>query len=171
MTEKTCDNNNDTKDSVAGMRKVKRMPRDPKVKPYKRHNARKFALQALYEWLVTQDDLIDIEVYFFNEFNFKKTDVDYFKKHLHGVPASIDELDALMKPFLDRRFEELSPIELTVLRMAIFELKYSQDVPFPVVINEALELNKSFGATEGFKFVNGVLDKVASQLRRGEFEG
>ena len=130
-----------------------------------RHNARKYALQALYQWMISGNDINEIEIQFLKEFNFSKVDIEYFRGLLHGVPTQLDELDAAMEPFLSRPASRLTPIELTVLRMAIFELLNYKDIPYQVIINEALELNKKFGAQDGFKFVNGVLDKAAHKIR------
>jgi len=86
------------------------------------------------------------------------------------VPACVDELDASFEPLLDRKLDDLDPIERTLLRMGTFELRERLDVPFKVVINEAVALAKKFGATDGHKYINGVLDKVAHQLRKVETE-
>jgi N utilization substance protein B len=95
-------------------------------------------------------------------------DLEYFQALLHGVPACVDELDATFQPLLDRKLEELDPIEHTLLRMGTFELRERLDVPYKVVINEAVALAKKFGATDSHKYINGVLDKAARQLRKAE---
>ena len=95
-------------------------------------------------------------------------DLEYFQALLHGVPACVDELEAVFQPLLDRDIEELDPIERTLLRMGTFELKERIDVPYKVVINEEVALAKKFGASESHKYVNGVLDKAARELRKAE---
>jgi len=135
------------------------------MKPSARRKARKAALQALYQILMAGHTVLDIEVQYVSELDDKKVDIPYFQMLINGVAKQTDELDALFSPYLDRNLAELTPIELCVLRMATFELKEQPDVPYKVVINEALELTKKFGATEAFKFINGVLDKLAPKLR------
>jgi len=127
-----------------------------------RHKARRFALQAIYQWQMTGAVLSDIEKEFFEFNDVNKFDVDYFREILRGVIESYTRIDAQMEPVLDRPIGELNPIELAALRMAIYELFYRPDVPYKVVINEALDLTKTFGSTDGFKFVNGVLDKIVT---------
>ena len=110
----------------------------------------------------------DIEAQFLANNDFAKADRGYFHDLLHGVPGQVKELDELLTPFLDRRVEELSQVEKAILRIGAFELKERQDVPYRVVINEGIELAKVFGAEESFKYVNGVLDKLARKLRYAE---
>jgi N utilization substance protein B len=133
-----------------------------------RHKARRFAVQAVYQWQMAGGEPNDIEKEFFEMNDISKFDVDYFRNLLSGVTQYQTRLDAEMTPALDRPMGELSPVELAVLRIALYELFYRPDVPYKVVINEALELAKTFGSIEGFKYVNGVLDKVVSlnKLRR-----
>ena len=133
-----------------------------------RHKARFHALQALYQVLFTQDIAETVIVQHVDEINPDKVDVEYFRKLTVGILNDPAQLDEKFKPFLTRALSELTPIEHCVLRLATYELLYCSEVPYKVVINEALELNKAFGAQEGFKFVNGVLDKVAKQLRASE---
>ena len=138
------------------------------MKPYARHNARSYAIQALYEWLISGNDIEIIKQHFFNDYNFKKTDATYFDVLLKGVITKHTSLDKHMLPYLDRPLKKLDPIELCILRIAIFELTERSDIPYRVVINEAVELAKKFGVTGGHKYVNGVLDKVAKDLRPTE---
>ena len=112
--------------------------------------------------------MTDIEAQFLANNDFAKADRGYFHDLLHGVPGQVKELDELLTPFLDRRVEELSQVEKAILRIGAFELKERQDVPYRVVINEGIELAKVFGAEESFKYVNGVLDKLARKLRYAE---
>lgn len=133
-----------------------------------RHNARRYTLQAMYQWQLTGAPIIDIETEFLQYQIDKKIDLEYFKELLYGIPKNLTEIDGAMEPFLSRPIAELDQIELAVLRIAIYELMKRPDVPYRVVINEALELTKKFGSVEGFKFVNGVLDRVARKLRATE---
>lgn len=127
-------------------------------------------MQALYQWHMAGASLNDIEAEFRDEYDFSHVDLEYFQALLHGIPASVDELEEIMAPLLDRKLDELDPIERTLLRMGTFELKERIDVPYKVVINEAVALTKKFGATDGHKYINGVLDKIARQLRKVEIE-
>lgn len=127
-----------------------------------RRKARRFALQAIYQWQMTGAVLSEIEKEFFEFNDINKFDVDYFRDLLRGVIEFYARIDAQMEPALDRPIGDLNPVELAALRLAIYELFYRPDVPYKVVINEALDLTKTFGSTDGFKFVNGVLDKVVT---------
>ncbi len=133
-----------------------------------RSQARKAVIQALYQWQLAEQNIGEIEKQFREERGESKIDFDYFSEILHAVPAQLDELDGLIKPLVDRRMEEINPVELAILRMAVYELKIRLDIPYRVVINEAVELTKQFGADQGFKFVNGVLDKLSKTLRKAE---
>jgi N utilization substance protein B len=139
-----------------------------KFDPALRRKARHYALQALYQWQISRNSLGDIEAQFRTEFDFSKTDLEYFQALLHGVPQHVGELERTFEPLLDRALKDLTPIELTLLRMATFELAHRIDVPFKVVINEAVSLAKKFGATDSHKYINGVMDKLAPQLRQIE---
>lgn len=139
------------------------------MKPQLRSKARQYALQALYQWELAGNDSHDLAVQFEKNIENDVIDKVYFSRLLDGVIQHQAELDEQFKPFLERELTELTPIELTILRLATFELQHCLDVPYKVVINEALELTKEFGSVdEGFKFVNGVLDKVAAKLRSTE---
>jgi len=133
-----------------------------------RRKARHYGMQALYQWQMAGATLTDIEAEFRTEYDFAHVDLEYFQALLHGVPAQVDVLEDVFEPMLDRKLEDLDPIELTLLRMGTFELKDRIDVPYKVVINEAVSLTKKFGATDGHKYINGVLDKVAHELRKAE---
>lgn len=133
-----------------------------------RHNARHYALQAMYQWLMTEASITDIESEFLQLHVDKKIDLDYFKELIHGIPENQEDIDNAIKPFLNRSMRDLDPVELSVLRLATYELIKRPDIPYRVIINEALELTKKFGSVEGYKFVNGVLDKIAKQLRATE---
>ncbi len=135
-----------------------------------RRKARHYGLQALYQWHMAGADLSTIEAEFRGDYDFRNVDLDYFQAIVHGVPSQTDELEAILTPLLDRSLDELDPIERSLLRMGTFELKDRLDVPYKVVINEAVALAKKFGATDGHKYINGVLDKAARQLRKAEVE-
>ena len=136
--------------------------------PSARRKARRFALQALYQWQLSGNDLSEIEVQFRRDNDMKKVDREYFHALLHGVPAHLDELDDALQPALDRKVSELSQVEKVILRIGAFELLHRVDVPYRVVLNEGIELAKLFGADDSFKYVNGVLDKLARKFRKLE---
>ncbi len=133
-----------------------------------RRKARHYGMQALYQWTMAGAALSDIEAEFRSEYDFSHVDLEYFQALLHGVPAHVDELEAVFEPLLDRKLAELDPIERTLLRMGTYELRERLDVPYKVVINEAVALAKKFGATDSHKYINGVLDKAARELREAE---
>lgn len=135
-----------------------------------RHNARKHALQALYQWQLTQHDIRAIEQQFHDEFLGSRVELAYFQELLYGIPAKTSEIDSAFSPYLSRPLEDIDIIELAVLRLATFELLFRLDIPYQVVINEALELVKAFGTQESFRFINGVLDKTARAVRHLEFQ-
>lgn len=142
-------------------------PQQPqKFNPFARSKARKFLMQALYQWDMSQNNLSAIETNTLNSMDLKRTDVPYFSKALHEIPAHLEEIDGKISPHLDRTLKEMSPIELAILRIGVYELIYRPDIPFKVVINEAIELAKTFGAEDGHKYVNGVLDKIAPTIRK-----
>lgn len=139
------------------------------MKPNDRHNAREYTLQAMYQWQLNETPLTDLEFQFLTREIRKKTDIEYFKELIHAIPKMTEELDQRMEPFLNKRsLKEIDPVEHAILRIAIYELEKRPDIPYRVVINEALELTKRFGSIEGFKFVNGILDQVAKQVRTHE---
>ena len=150
-------------------------PRDPKPadagkpsKSAKRREARPLATQALSQRHMAKQSLNEIEAQFRVDNDFSDVDAAYFREILHGVPANLVEIDAVLAPCLDITIEELDPVELCVLRLSTWELMKRVDVPYRVVINEGIELAKVFGSTDGHKFVNGVLDKLAPRLREAE---
>lgn len=133
-----------------------------------RRRARSFAMQSLYQWDMAGQAINEIEAQFYVDNDFSKVDVEYFKAILHGVPARISEIDEAFSPLLDRPLKELDPVELAILRLSTFEFLDRIDVPYRVVINEGVELAKTFGATDGHKFINGILDRLAPKLRQAE---
>ena len=138
------------------------------LNPSARRKARRFALQGLYEWQLSGNPSYEIEARYRVENAMHKVDLDYFHELLSRIPTLTDTLDALSEPFLDRAFETLDPVELATLRIGVYELKYRLDVPYRVVINEGIELAKTFGASESHKYINGVLDQLAVSLRPHE---
>lgn len=137
-------------------------------KPASRRQARRLALQALYQWQLAESSLTSIEMEFREDNDMAKVDQDYFCDLLHRVPTQVSRLDELITPLLDRSMDELTPIELTVLRIGAYELLERADVPYRVIINEGVDLAKTFGATDGHKYVNGILDKLARRVRTDE---
>lgn len=133
-----------------------------------RKKARRIALQALYQWMIAGNDLADIQAQSQVNNNMSKVDEPYFIDLLHGIPKQVAALDEILSPHLDRPIEQLNPIEFTILRMGTYELSQHIDIPYKVVIDEAVKLAREFGAVDGHKYVNGVLDKVAKQLRPHE---
>lgn len=133
--------------------------------PAARRKARRFTVQALYQWQMTGANIGEIETQFRTDNDMCKTDVAYFHELLHEIPKCVTELDNIFKPLLDRDLKDLDRVELAILRIGTYELSRRPDVPFKVAINEGIELAKHFGATESHKYVNGILDKVAQRLR------
>lgn len=139
-------------------------------KIHQRHQARELALQALYQWDMTGDAAEEILTQFLSEQDMGEASKPYFQKLVYGVIEHQLELDEALKGVLDRRIDELSKVELAALRIAVFEFVHCWNVPFKVVINEAVLLTKSFGASDGYKYINGVLDRLALQLRALEIQ-
>ncbi|MBL1276904.1 MAG: transcription antitermination factor NusB [Ectothiorhodospiraceae bacterium] len=135
-----------------------------------RQKARRLATQALYTWQVAGQDLVDIEREYLLDQDMSKIDGDYFHELLHNVPARLDEIDAHFVPLLDRRVEEVDAVERAILRLGVYELAFRLDVPYRVVINEAIKLAKTFGADQSHKYINGILDGVAKNLRAAEIK-
>lgn len=133
-----------------------------------RTRAREFALQALYQHLVGRNTASDIDTFTRDLSGFHKADSAHYDALLHGCVEQADSLDALITPLLDRPMAEISPIEHGVLWIGAYELQHCLDVPLRVVINECVELAKSFGGTDGHKYVNGVLHQLGARLRPHE---
>lgn len=136
-----------------------------------RRRSRELALQGIYQWRLTSDDQEQIEKQILAEKGMGRCDVEFFSKLLRGVLTQHAELETVVATHLDRALDELSPVEFSVLMIGVYELTFHPEIPYRVVINEAVELAKTFGGTDGHKFVNGVLDKVAAQLRVVEIRG
>ncbi|MDW6001634.1 transcription antitermination factor NusB [Vibrio mangrovi] len=151
-----------------------------RVKPAARRNARQFALQAIYSWQITRENVSTIEAQFLSGDKYDdeehhstepalrapETDVEYFRDLLAGVVLHHTELDSKIRPYASRPMQDLDMMELALLRLAMYEMTRRDDVPYKVVINEAIELAKSFAAEDSHKFVNGVLDKAAPHVRK-----
>lgn len=135
------------------------------MKPSPRRKARELAVQAVYSWQISQNSVSDIEVNFITENSKRRFDIEYFQQLLRGVTGSVSELDLAISPYVDRPLDDIDHVEKAILRVAVFELSECQDVPYRVVINEAIELAKSFAADDSHKFVNGVLDKAVKLIR------
>jgi N utilization substance protein B len=133
-----------------------------------RSRARRLAMQGLYEWQIAANPPRDILDNYQQQHDLKNIDTDYFETLLLGVPDHLQELDQSLSPYLSRPLKEIDPIELAILRMAAYELIHRPDIPYRVIINEAVELAKTFGAEAGHKFVNGILDKLAVAVRAAE---
>jgi len=135
-----------------------------------RRRAREFALQGLYQWQLSGADVAVIEQQISEAKGFGRSDGAYFSALLEGAVREAQLIEQQVQPHLDRQFSLLSPIERAILLIAIYELVNQPEVPYKVVINEAVELAKSYGGTDGFKYVNGVLDKFATNLRLREIK-
>lgn len=133
-----------------------------------RRRAREFALQGLYQWQLSGNEVPAIETHLAGAAGFEKMDRPLFDLLLRGAISEAAELQTLIEPQLDRPYAELSPVERAILLLATFELKRHLEAPYKVVINEAIELAKSYGGTDGHKYVNGVLDKLAALMRPAE---
>ena len=136
--------------------------------PSARRRSREVALQGLYEWLIGGADAGVIDAHMREQDGFAQCDAAHFDALLHGCIAEAAELDAALARHVDRKTSHLSPVEHGVLMIGAYELKHCIDVPYRVAINEAVEVAKSFGGTDGHKYVNGVLDHLAPQLRPDE---
>ena len=135
-----------------------------------RRRSRELALQGLYQWLVGGADGAAIDAHMREQEGFDKCDSAHFDALVHGCIEQAGELDAVLARHVDRKTTELSPVEHGVLLIGAYELRHCVDIPYKVAINEAVELAKSFGGTDGHKYVNGVLDKAAADLRPAEVE-
>lgn len=137
-------------------------------KPAARRKAREYAMQAIYQWQMTGNALNEIEAQYLLTMNSKKVDIVYFQELFNGVLTSLDDIDEVIAPAIDRGMDDIDPVERAIIRLSAYELKHRIDIPRRVVINEGIELAKTFGATDGHKFINGVLDKISKTLRPHE---
>lgn len=134
-----------------------------------RHRARELLVQALYQWQVGGDDAGDILLQFVDGRDLGRADPDYFRELMRAIPAEVERLDAEVEPLLQRALALVDPVERAILRIACYELHERLEVPARVVIDEAVELAKRFGGSEGHRFINGVVDRLAHRLREPEF--
>ena len=130
--------------------------------------ARKLAMQALYQWQLTQQTAAEIKKQFLESEDSAGVDREHFEELVSGCIAKSEELAAALKPFIDRPLDQLDPVETAILMIGMFELQQRVDIPFRVVINEGVDLTKRFGATDAHKYVNAVLDRAARELRTAE---
>lgn len=145
-------------------------PNKPQAKntPAARHKARRFALQGLYEWQLSGNQPFEIEARYRVENAMHKVDLAYFHELLHQVVAKNRELDKAFEPFLDRKMQQLDPVERNILRIGSYELIHHIEIPYKIILNEAVELAKDFGATDSYKYVNSILDELAKTVRKAE---
>jgi N utilization substance protein B len=135
-----------------------------------RTNARKAAVQALYQWQMTGQNITEIEVQFHEEERLKDCQKSYFAELFHGVPEHLDTIDKALGEFVDRPVDTIDPVERAILRLSVYELLHRLDMPYRVVLNEGINLAKLFGADGSHKYVNGILDKIAQQTRTVEIK-
>jgi N utilization substance protein B len=134
----------------------------------RRHKARELAMQALYQWQQTGQDMAEICEQFIRREDGKSYTSSFFRELMHGVPIYLKEVDASLGPVLDRSIESVDHVERAIVRLGAYELIHRPDVPYRVVINEWVDVAKVYGSEQGHKFVNGVLDKVAKATRSAE---
>lgn len=135
-----------------------------------RRRAREFALQGIYQWLLSGNSLTGIEEHIAQSTGYDKADHALLITLLRGTLGNAQDLENEFATYIHREVRELSPVERAILLLGTYELKHSMETPYRVIINEAIELAKSFGGTDGHRFVNGVLDKLAGQLRKAEID-
>lgn len=141
------------------------------IDPAARSRARRRALQAVYAWQLSDSPIEKVISQFETEQDMDVADLEYFEALVRGVAQNVAELDAVLTRYIDRTMDQVDPIERAVLRIAGFELRFRPDVPYRVVINEAIETTKRFGAEHGHTYVNGVLDRAAVDWRAQEIQG
>lgn len=134
----------------------------------KRRRARTMVLQALYQWQMSGSSVSTIEAEFYTDNDMEKVDSDYFRDLFKGVVSKVSEVDDSFSDCLDRSIDKLDPIERALLRMGAYELVHRVDVPYKVVLNEAIDLAKKFGGTDGHKYVNSILDRLVTRYRQTE---
>jgi transcription antitermination protein NusB len=133
-----------------------------------RKKARRLILQALYQWNMTGEELTEIDAQFRANNDMQKIDSDFFAELLYKIPSDVEAIDLAFEPLLDRKKQDLNPVELAILRIGAYELIHRLDVPYKVVINESICLAKEYGASDGHKYINGILDKLAEVYRKLE---
>lgn len=140
------------------------------MKKGSRHKAREVAVQALYQWQLTQQAPEQIESHFILDHEMGGVDVEYFHRLVREIPSHLHELDDHITPHLDREMAEVDPVERAILRLGTYEFEFQPEIPYKVILNEAVELAKTFGGEHGHKYVNAILDKVAAALRAREVQ-
>lgn len=130
-----------------------------------KQKARKLAMQSLYQWQMANADLAEIEAQFRSIKNMERVDLDYYQQILYGVPKNLKLIEDELVPFLDRDIDSLNPVELSILRIGAYEILKCLDLPYRVVLDEAISLAREFGAQDGHKYVNGVLHNLAKKIR------
>lgn len=137
---------------------------------HSKHYSRSCAVQALYQWHHTQHNAEEIIEQFIQDESLKQADKKYFKKLVIGIVHEQPQLDTLFIPYLDRELSDINPVELAILRVATFELEHCRELPYKVIINEALEIAKEYGADQSYKYVNAILDALAPKIREHEYQ-
>ena len=140
------------------------------MKTSARTRARRLATQGLYEWQISDNKPSEIETQYLIEKETDRVDIEYFRELISKVPVHCEELDSQIAPLISRPLNEVDPVELAVLRLGTYELLYHPEVPYRVIINEAVELVKMFGADQGHRFINGIMDRLAANLRTVEVQ-
>lgn len=130
--------------------------------------ARKLAMQALYQWQLTQQDAVEIKQQYLESDDSAGVDEDHFVELVTQIIARHEQISTVLKPFIDRPLEQLDPVEAAILMVGIYEMQNRLDVPYRVVINEGVDLCKRFGATDAHKYINAVLDRAAREIRAAE---
>lgn len=139
------------------------------VSSKQRRRARNFAIQAIYQWQMAGGELAKIKAQFMTQNDYLKVDWDFFQDLIEHVLKNVNDLDALVAPYVDRGEDSIQSLEKAIMRLAAAELQFRPDVPFKVVLDEYVNLTEEYGAEDGHKFVNGVLDKLAQKLRATEY--
>ena len=146
--------------------KLKVQPRKKKIN--NRRKSRELVMKSVYRGLVNQIDITQIKKDIQDDPDFIRADQDLYEEILSGVFKNIDSLKQEIESYIDRSYEELSPIELSIIYFSLYELKYSMSVPYKVVINEAVEIAKTYGGADGYKYINGILNQAAKANRVNE---
>ena len=142
----------------------------PTKKINNRRKSRELIMKSIYRGLVNQFDIKQIKKDIHDDPDFIRADEDLYNEITKGVFKNFEKLKSELSTYLDRPYEELSPIELSIIYSSLYELKYSSSVPYKVIINEAIEVAKSFGGVDGYKYINGVLNQAAEKNRKDEFK-
>ena len=147
---------------------LKPKPQSRKKKINNRRKSRELVMKRVYRGLVNQIDITQIKKDIQDDPDFIRADQDFYEEILSGVFKNIDSLKQEIESYIDRSYEELSPIELSIIYFSLYELKYSMSVPYKVVINEAVEIAKTYGGADGYKYINGILNQAAKANRVNE---